>query len=214
MSTVKESREVAVAYIEAVGRRDLEGMLAHWKPGGVDRFVGDQDVVAPDGIRAYFEEVFGAIPDLALEITQTTAEKGRCAVQYRLTGTFAGPGTFNGLAPNGARLDVLGVDVVEVEDGQVVGNTAYLNQAQIARQLGALPPAGSKAETRMTGLLNAKTKLAARFAPTGPEPVADGVWVVRGGVPRSMNVYLVRDGEGVLAFDGGIKAMTAGVARA
>jgi hydroxyacylglutathione hydrolase len=41
------------------------------------------------------------------------------------------------------------------------------------------------------------------------ESVAEGVWVVRGGFPgKTMNVYLVRDGDGVLAFDAGIKAMT------
>jgi glyoxylase-like metal-dependent hydrolase (beta-lactamase superfamily II) len=44
--------------------------------------------------------------------------------------------------------------------------------------------------------------------------VADGVWVVRGGVPKEMNVYLVRDGDGVMLFDAGIKAMTGAVAAA
>jgi glyoxylase-like metal-dependent hydrolase (beta-lactamase superfamily II) len=49
----------------------------------------------------------------------------------------------------------------------------------------------------------------------GPEPIADGVWVLRGGFPsKSMNVYLVRDGGGVLAFDAGISAMTAAIALA
>jgi glyoxylase-like metal-dependent hydrolase (beta-lactamase superfamily II) len=48
---------------------------------------------------------------------------------------------------------------------------------------------------------------------SGPEPVAEGVWVVRGGLPsRTMNVYLVRDGDGVLVFDAGIKDMTKAVA--
>ncbi|HEY6762672.1 MAG TPA: MBL fold metallo-hydrolase [Baekduia sp.] len=55
----------------------------------------------------------------------------------------------------------------------------------------------------------------ARLMATGPEPIADGVWVVRGGLPtRTMNVYLVRDGAGVLAFDAGIEAMTGAVALA
>jgi glyoxylase-like metal-dependent hydrolase (beta-lactamase superfamily II) len=50
---------------------------------------------------------------------------------------------------------------------------------------------------------------------TGPEPVAPGVWRVRGGVPgKDMNVYLVRDGDGVLLFDGGIKSMVKAVAHA
>jgi glyoxylase-like metal-dependent hydrolase (beta-lactamase superfamily II) len=56
----------------------------------------------------------------------------------------------------------------------------------------------------------------ARLIASGPEPIADGVWVVRGGLPsRTMNVYLVREpGGGVLLFDAGISAMTGAVARA
>jgi hydroxyacylglutathione hydrolase len=56
----------------------------------------------------------------------------------------------------------------------------------------------------------------ARLIASGPEPIADGVWVVRGGFPsKTMNVYLVREpGGGVLLFDAGISAMTGAVARA
>ena len=50
---------------------------------------------------------------------------------------------------------------------------------------------------------------------TGPEPIADGVWRVRGGFPgRGMNVYLLRDGTGVVAFDAGVSSMADGILRA
>lgn len=39
------------------------------------------------------------------------------------------------------------------------------------------------------------------------EQVADRVWVVRGGVPRSMNVYLIEDDSGMTMFDAGISDM-------
>jgi hydroxyacylglutathione hydrolase len=55
----------------------------------------------------------------------------------------------------------------------------------------------------------------ARLIASAPQEIADGVWVVRGGFPlKSMNVYFVRDGDGVLLFDAGISDMTAAVARA
>jgi glyoxylase-like metal-dependent hydrolase (beta-lactamase superfamily II) len=54
----------------------------------------------------------------------------------------------------------------------------------------------------------------ARLIAAGPEPIAEGVWIVRGGMPKTMNVYLVRDGDGVLLFDAGISAMTDAVALA
>ena len=41
------------------------------------------------------------------------------------------------------------------------------------------------------------------------EPVAEAVWVIRGGGPpkRTMNVFLLHDGDGFTAFDGGIHGM-------
>lgn len=48
------------------------------------------------------------------------------------------------------------------------------------------------------------------------EPVADGVWVIRGGGPpkRTMNVYLLRDGDGFSAFDAGVHGMAEGIREA
>jgi hydroxyacylglutathione hydrolase len=48
------------------------------------------------------------------------------------------------------------------------------------------------------------------------EPVADGVWVVRGGFPKkTFNVYLLEEGAGgVTAFDAGEAAMAGGIAEA
>lgn len=39
------------------------------------------------------------------------------------------------------------------------------------------------------------------------ERVADGVWLVRGGVPRAMNVYLIEHEGGMTMFDAGISDM-------
>ena len=46
-----------------------------------------------------------------------------------------------------------------------------------------------------------------------PEWVAEGVWIVRGGVPRTMNVFLIESGGGVVVFDAGIASMAADVRR-
>src|ERR1700760_1344956 len=39
------------------------------------------------------------------------------------------------------------------------------------------------------------------------ERVADGVWLLRGDLRGSMNVYFIEDGDGVVQFDAGTKAM-------
>lgn len=46
------------------------------------------------------------------------------------------------------------------------------------------------------------------------ESIADGVWLIRGGFPRVMNVYLIEDQGGVTAFDAGIKSMAGAIAKA
>jgi hydroxyacylglutathione hydrolase len=53
-----------------------------------------------------------------------------------------------------------------------------------------------------------------RVAAAPPEPIAQGVWLVRGGLTRAMNVYLLEDGDGVVVFDAGEKGMAPAVAAA
>jgi glyoxylase-like metal-dependent hydrolase (beta-lactamase superfamily II) len=40
------------------------------------------------------------------------------------------------------------------------------------------------------------------------EKVADGVWLLRGDLGNSMNVYFIEDGDGVVQFDAGTKTMS------
>src|SRR5689334_5203688 len=108
------AEEAARRYFAAVAARDVDAMVACWQVGGVDRLHGQADLVAPDGVRAWFEELFAAVPDAAIEVLETTTEDNRCAVRWRLTGTFTGPGDWQGLAPTGARLDLQGCDVMRI----------------------------------------------------------------------------------------------------
>ncbi|MDX6670244.1 MAG: hypothetical protein QOI91_607 [Solirubrobacteraceae bacterium] len=209
-----ETERVARAYFEAHGRRDLDTVASLWEPGGIGRIVGLTDLVAPQGVRDFFGELHAAFPDFQLSILTVTAQDDRCAVRWEVTGTFAGPGNFQGLEPTGARVRMEGCDVVQVRDGLVHHLDAYLDGADLARQLGALPPQDSATEQRMTRALNARNRLA-RGMCAAPEEIADGVWAVRGGFPvRSFNTYFVRDtaGDGVVLYDTGIRAMAPGLA--
>ncbi|HWO15909.1 MAG TPA: MBL fold metallo-hydrolase, partial [Solirubrobacterales bacterium] len=40
-----------------------------------------------------------------------------------------------------------------------------------------------------------------------PEKVADGVWLLRGDFRGAMNIYFLEDGDGVVQFEAGTKAM-------
>jgi steroid delta-isomerase-like uncharacterized protein len=205
--------DIAKRYFAALSAHDLDAAAALWAPGSIDRFVGGPELVAPQGIRDYFGELFAAFPDFRMEIVEMTTGRGRTAVRWRARGTFAGPGRFQGFAANGARIAIEGCDVVTVHDDLIRHNDAYIDAGDLARQLGFLPPAGSRAEARLTKLANLRTRLAARLRGDTPKQIAAGVWVVRGGFPaKIMNVYLIEDGDGVTVFDAGIEAMGHAVA--
>jgi glyoxylase-like metal-dependent hydrolase (beta-lactamase superfamily II)/predicted ester cyclase len=200
--------EIAKRYFAALSAHDLDAATACWRPGAIDRMVGSVDLVAPDGVRAYFSELFDAFPDFALDVVELTTYRGRTAVRWRATGTFAGPGTFQGFAPNHAWIELEGCDVVTVEDDLIVHNDAFIDSGALARQLGFLPPTGSSAEARLAKLANLRTRVGLAVHGAETERIADGVWVVRGGFPiKTMNVYLIEDGDGVTVFDAGISAM-------
>jgi hydroxyacylglutathione hydrolase len=204
--------EIARRYFAALNAHDLDQATALWAPDGVDRFVGGAELVGPAGVRDYFAGLFAAFPDFSLEVLECTTSRQRAAVRWRARGTFAGPAEFDGFAPNGAQVDLEGCDVLTVADDLIAHNDAYLDSGALARQLGFLPPPGSKAETRLRRLANLRTRLAARVAATEPELVADRVWLIRGGFPaKTMNVYLIEDEGGVTVFDAGIAAMATAV---
>src|SRR5918998_1361097 len=46
------------------------------------------------------------------------------------------------------------------------------------------------------------------------EPIAPRVWLLRGGLTRTMNAYLIEDGDGIVVYDTGEKGMAPAIAGA
>lgn len=159
----KTTEEIARSYFEAVAARDIEAMIEHWDPEGGGYIHGMVDVTVPDTYRGWFADMFKAFPDWNFEVLDLVADGDQAAVRWRATATFNGTSRFEGLEPNGARVETEGCDVLTVRDGKLISNYAYTNGAEMARQLGALPPAGSGQEKAMLGLVNARTAIARRL---------------------------------------------------
>jgi predicted ester cyclase len=153
----KGAKTIAREYFEAVGRRDLDAMTSFYKPGGRGRIHGAVELEVPGTYRQWFGNLFRAFPDFEFEILDIAASGDRAAVRWRARATFSGEAKFEGLAPNGARVDIEGCDMLSIEDGKIVENNAYTNWAQLGQQLGVLPPQGSFGEKAVTGLVNART---------------------------------------------------------
>src|SRR5436309_4344677 len=98
--------DIAKRYFEALNAHDLDAAVALWEPGAIDRFVGQQELTAPEGVRQYFAVLFEAFPGFSIEVLDVTTARNRTAVRWRVRGTFAGPGLFQGFEPNGATIDI------------------------------------------------------------------------------------------------------------
>ncbi len=158
-SEQSDAASVARAYFDAVARRDLDAMEACFEPGAVDQLHGLAELRVPGSFRSWFAALFAAFPDFEFEVLDVIASEEKAAVRWRARGTFDGTGRFEGLEPNGAKVDVQGCDVLTIREGRIQRNDAYLNGAEMARQLGALPPQGSFPERALTDALNLKTRL-------------------------------------------------------
>jgi steroid delta-isomerase-like uncharacterized protein len=124
-------------------------------------FAQNLELHTRDEVIAWFRRLFVAVPDLHMEVEDVAiaGEPGRerVTVRWRITGTFSG-GPYLGIEPTGRRLDLRGVDLIDVEDGRIAGNHIYYDQLTFARQTGMLPPEGSVAGGLMTSAFNLVTK--------------------------------------------------------
>jgi glyoxylase-like metal-dependent hydrolase (beta-lactamase superfamily II)/predicted ester cyclase len=205
-----EAERITREYFEAINARELEAALAMWVEEGHENVHGQGQFSGREGLREFIGGLLDALPDLRFEIVSTTSEGERCGVQWRLTGTFAGPGMLNGVAPTGHPLTLEGVDLLTVKDGLIESNEVFVDTMAVPRQIGMMPPLGSGAEQRLMGAFNLKTRLT---GPPEPKLVAEGVWVVQG-QPGRCNVYLIEEQDGVTVFDAGARTMVRAVASA
>ena len=142
---------VARAYFKAIAEKDLDAAAALWVPGSTDRLVGFAEFDVPTGFKQWFSALYAAFPDFKFEVLEVTSAKENAAVGWRATGTFNGTGRFEGMKPNGNSIDITGCDMLTIREGKIVDNYGYMNGTEMARQLGAAPPAGSPAEKAMIG---------------------------------------------------------------
>ncbi len=156
--------KAAESYFQAVADRDPDAMASHWHADGVGDLVPLGPLRGPGGVRSFFAELFAALPDFEFTVTQMVIDSQGASVQWRMRGTFDG-GAFQGLEPTGRRIDLRGVDCMEVgEDGLITSNVAYYDGAAFARQIGMLPTQDSGADRAMRAGFNTVTRVRSALA--------------------------------------------------
>lgn len=155
--TVRTPEETVRSYFDAVIARDPEAMAEHWADDGIEEILPVGIFRGPEEVKAWFTELFTAVPDFEMTLERVLAQENNVLVQWRASGDFAG-GPLMGVEPTGRRIELRGLDWLEVENDKVVRNTAFADGAALARDMGLLPPQGSPAEKAMFGAFNAFTK--------------------------------------------------------
>ena len=127
-------------------------LLASWNARDLDAFVSClavdvewYDPAMPDppargraAVKAFAEAVIRAFPDFAYEILPPVCvapDGTRCAVRWRISGSHTRPLDPLGYAPTGRRVDIEGVDVLDLEDGQVKSILTAFDVLPAAEQL-------------------------------------------------------------------------------
>jgi steroid delta-isomerase-like uncharacterized protein len=154
----KVVEEHARSAFDALSRRDAEGIGRHYREDCVIDIVPVGVFRGRQAIVDFFLEVFAAVPDLETTVTRVVAGETQASVEWRMSGHFTGA-QFQGIDPTDKPIELRGLDLLEIEDGETVSNTAYYDGAAFARQVGMLPPEGSGAERTMKSAFNAVTKV-------------------------------------------------------
>ena len=142
----------------AIAARDVDALQATHHENLVEDFVVLGPITGRSEIREFFSEMFAAMPQLRFATENIMQVDERTAVgQWLLEGTFNG-GPFMGIEPTGKSISLRGIDVMVFEDDLLVHNTIYYDGLQFARQIGLLPPEGSKRDKTLTRSFNAFTK--------------------------------------------------------
>ena len=118
-----ETTRVAREYFEAVGRAERDAQQRYYADDAQAHVHGVVGPTGRAGMAAFFADLFDAFPDWRFAVVETVAEGDGVAVRWRARATFAGPGSFMGFEPNGARIDLEGVDLVRVRDGRIASST-------------------------------------------------------------------------------------------
>lgn len=134
-------RDLLDRYVDLYNARDLDGCM--------DLYAEDAVQLMPDGtfqgraaIRDRLARELGAFPDIEWGLLSYIEQGDAFADEWTFAGTHTGPlplpdGTE--LAATGKRVEVRGMEFVQMRDGKIVVDNLYYDNLAVAAQLGLVP---------------------------------------------------------------------------
>jgi predicted ester cyclase len=160
VTDVRTAADLMHEEFAAVTAMDLDRLERFWDDHSVQVLLPLQlEVVGATALRAFFAELFTAMPELRFVPEAIHPVDEHTAIgQWWLTGRFSG-GPFQGIEPTGKRMQLRGIDVMRFEGAKLRSNEVYYDGLSFARQVGLLPPARSAADRAMLAAFNTTTRM-------------------------------------------------------
>ncbi len=124
-----------------------------------------EPAVGIGAVQEFMRTSFRVFPDLRFgqpDPTQVAVNGDLVAWAWNMTGTMRGPIDPPGFAPTHRTMRVDGVDLWTMRDGRIARYRAFYDMTDLVRQLGIMPPPGSRAERASAALQRLQTRLQRR----------------------------------------------------
>jgi predicted ester cyclase len=133
---------------KAKARQIPEGILTEGNLDLADELFADDYVGrflsephhGPEGVKEYASIVQNAFSDIEATVEDVIAEDDKVVRRDRLTGTH--DGEFMGIEPTGEDVEITGIVILRVEDGQFVESWGQANTYELMQQLGVVEAPG------------------------------------------------------------------------
>ncbi|HXE14874.1 MAG TPA: ester cyclase [Bryobacteraceae bacterium] len=103
-----------------------------------------EPIQGSQGILSYVTEIRTAFPDFELQVKQTVTQDNQLVAEWVCTGTQNGE--FQGIAPTGRRVQVSGIAINRIENGQIAEERIYFDRLGLLEQLGVA--VGTQSQTK------------------------------------------------------------------
>jgi steroid delta-isomerase-like uncharacterized protein len=137
------NRDLLEQYVELYNEGDLDGVIALYAEDAV-QLMPDGLFEGRSAIRDRLAKELAAFSDLAHRVVSYVGEGDAFADEWVFVGTHTGPFVLpdgSELRPTGKRVEVKGMEFVEVRNGKIVADNMYYDNLAVAGLLGLLPQA-------------------------------------------------------------------------
>jgi len=140
MATSIQDKKAVVQRVEAmVNDQDLDVVPELFAEDLVVRFHGGrEELQGRDEFSAYLAETFEAFPDLSMTFEELVGEGDTVVVRYTGRGTHVGE--YRGVKPTGQSVDLSGMRIARVEDGNITEAWGQRDDLGVLAQLGVVEP--------------------------------------------------------------------------